>query len=92
MCACGSGIPIQEVAVNGKMVTFIALPLIFERFREQGKSPGDGAGEELMDTVRICTPIPKGEEEAYQEAVVREYTAFWEEKRRWRRGLPITPP
>lgn len=78
-CACGSGIPIQKVMVNGHEVTFIALPLIFERFREQGKGPEDGAAEELMEMVKIYTPIPEGDQEAYEEAVLREYAAFWEE-------------
>jgi len=78
-CACGSGIPIQKVMVNGHEVTFIALPLIFERFREQGKGPMDSAAEELMEMVRIYTPVPEGEEEAYEEAVMRAYAAFWKE-------------
>jgi hypothetical protein len=32
-CACGSGIPVQTVAVDGRAVTLAALPLIFEQFR-----------------------------------------------------------
>ncbi len=80
-CACGSGIPIQKVQVNGKEDTFIALPLIFEQFHQQGKRPEDGAADELMETVKIYTPIPEGEEEAYREAVMREYAAFCEEER-----------
>ncbi len=79
-CACGSGIPIQKVQVNGKEVIFIALPLIFEQFHQQGKPPEDGAADELMETVKIYTPIPEGEEKAYREAVLREYAAFCEEE------------
>jgi hypothetical protein len=29
-----------------------------------------------METVRIYTPVPEGEEEAYQEAVMREYARY----------------
>ncbi|HET89284.1 MAG TPA: hypothetical protein ENN99_00875, partial [Chloroflexi bacterium] len=79
-CACGSGIPIQKVSVNGKEVTFIALPLIFEQFHQQGKSPAGGVAEELMNVVKIYTPIPEGEEETYTEAVLREYAAFYRQK------------
>jgi uncharacterized metal-binding protein len=75
-CACGSGIPVQEVWVDGKAVTFIALPLIFERFRQDGRPPEEGITEELMETVKIYTPIAEGEEEAYKEAVMREYALF----------------
>jgi uncharacterized metal-binding protein len=79
-CACGSGIPVQKVRVNGNEVTFIALPLIFERLHEQGKPPEDGTAEELMETVKIYTPVPEGEEEAYAEAVMREYARYCREE------------
>jgi len=79
-CSCGSGIPIQRVQVDGQEVTFIALPLIFEQFRDAGKLPGDGATAELMETVKVYNPIPNGQEAAYTEAVMREYAAFCQEK------------
>ena len=37
-CSCGSGIPVQNIHVNGQTVTLIALPLIFQHFYEAGKS------------------------------------------------------
>jgi hypothetical protein len=79
-CRCGSGIPVQKVQVNGNEVVFIALPLIFERFHQQGKPAEDGTVEELMETIKIYTPVPEGEEEAYAEAVMREYAAFCREE------------
>jgi uncharacterized metal-binding protein len=79
-CACGSGIPVQKVQVNGDEVTFIALPLIFERFYEQGKPPEDDTADELMEKVKIYTPIPEGEGDAYTEAVMREYVRYCEEE------------
>jgi len=79
-CSCGSGIPIQKVQVDGQEVTFIALPLIFEQFHEAGKLPGDGTAAELMQTVKVYNPIPDGQEAAYTQAVMHEYTAFCQEK------------
>jgi hypothetical protein len=79
-CACGSGIPIQEVAVDGRVVTLIALPLIFQQFHQTGKMPGDGTEAELMQTVKIYNPIPDEQEAAYAEAIMREYAAFCEEQ------------
>jgi uncharacterized metal-binding protein len=79
-CSCGSGIPIQKVQVEGQEVTFIALPLIFEQFRDAGKLPGDGTTAELMETVKVYNPIPDGQEAAYAQAVTREYTTFCQEK------------
>ena len=37
-CSCGSGIPVQDIVINGQMVTLIALPLIFQQFRDAGKA------------------------------------------------------
>src|SRR5512137_1535320 len=31
-CSCGSGIPVQDMVVNGQLVTLVALPLIFQQF------------------------------------------------------------
>jgi hypothetical protein len=80
-CSCGSGIPIQKVDVEGQEVTFIALPLIFTLFRDEGKQPGDGTAAELMQTVKIYNPIPDGQEAAYTQAVMREYAVFCQEKK-----------
>jgi uncharacterized metal-binding protein len=77
-CSCGSGIPVQQVAVDGRVVTLIALPLIFQQFREVGKAPGDGTARELLEVVKIYNPIPGDEEEAYARALLREYAAFYE--------------
>jgi len=79
-CSCGSGIPIQKVQVDGQEVTFIALPLIFEQFRDAAKLPGDDTIAELMETVKVYNPIPDGQETAYTHAVMREYAAFCREK------------
>ena len=79
-CSCSSGIPIQKVQLDGQEVSFIALPLIFEQFRDAGKLPGDGTTAELMETVKVYNPIPDGQEAAYAQAVTREYTAFCQEK------------
>ena len=80
-CSCGSGIPVQQVEVEGQEVTFIALPLIFALFRDEGKLPGDGTAAELMHTVKIYNPIPDGQEAAYTAAVMREYAAFCQEQK-----------
>ena len=79
-CECGSGIPVQKVQVDGKEVTLIALPLIFEQFHQAGKMPGDGTTAELMQIVKIYNPIPDEQEAAYTEAIRCEYAAFWEER------------
>jgi uncharacterized metal-binding protein len=79
-CACGSGIPVQKVIIDGESVTLVALPLIFQNFRDQGKLPQDETARELLDTVKLYNPIPSGAEETYAETLLREYAAFSAEK------------
>jgi DGC domain len=75
-CACGSGIPVQTIAIDGQRVTLVALPLIFAQFHQAGKAPDDGVARELLDSVRIYNPLPADAEASYAEALVRAYTAF----------------
>jgi uncharacterized metal-binding protein len=79
-CACGSGIPIQEMEIEGQVVTLIALPLIFEQFRQAGKPPSDTTARELLDTVKTYNPVPEGADEQYKTVLMREYTAFSEKE------------
>jgi hypothetical protein len=79
-CSCGSGIPIQKVAIDGNVVTLVGLPLIFQQFREAGKPPSDAVQRELYDTVKIYNPIPTGEAETYAYAILREYAAYCEKE------------
>ncbi len=80
-CACGSGIPIQEVVINRQTVTLIALPLIFQQFRDSGKPASQDTTRELLESIKIYNPIPPGEDEAYAEYLEREYAAFCKQQR-----------
>jgi len=75
-CACGSGIPIQKIHVNGKEKTFIALPLIFQTFLESKKTPSESVIGEIMDMVKIYNGIEPAEEAVVFQAVYREYVAY----------------
>jgi uncharacterized metal-binding protein len=75
-CSCSSGIPVQDIIVNGQTVTLVAVPLIFQQFRDAGKSASPGTTQELLETVKVYNPIPPGEDEAYAASLSREYSAF----------------
>ncbi len=75
-CSCGSGIPVQELTISGQRVSLIALPLIFQQFREAGKSPSGETARELMETVKVYNLIPTGKEEEYTVALLSKYAAF----------------
>lgn len=79
-CACGSGIPIQAVAVNGEEVALIALPALFEQFLEAGKRPTAETANALLEQVKIYNPVPDELETAYLEMLQQEYAGFCAEK------------
>ena len=79
-CSCGSGIPVQDIIVNGQTVTLIALPLTFQQFRDSGKPASQDTTRELLETVKIYNPIPPDEDEAYAVALLREYAVFCEQQ------------
>lgn len=79
-CACGSGIPVQQVVIEGQRVTLIALPVIFEQFREAGRLPSEGMAGELLEMVSVYNPIPTGAEESYAGVLLGEYAAFCDAK------------
>ncbi len=75
-CSCGSGIPVQEIQVDGHTVTIVGLPLIFAKLHTDGKTPSNSTERELLEMVRIYNPIPDGDEEIYAVALLSEYQAF----------------
>lgn len=75
-CACGSGIPVQVVTVNGKPVTLIALPPLMEQFRDAGRAPSPETTLELLGQVALYNSVPADGQAAYLETLGREYAAF----------------
>jgi hypothetical protein len=80
-CSCGSGIPIQAIVIDGREVRVVALPLIFGRFRGDGRTSGPGTTADLIEAVRIYNPIPPGDEAPWGRAIAREYDTFCREGR-----------
>ena len=75
-CACGSGIPIQSVRIGDEMTALIALPILFEQFREDGKRPSTETISELLAQLKVYNPVSEEEEPAYVEMLQREYMLF----------------
>ena len=80
-CSCGSGVPVTKVTIDGQTVELVALPLIFRKFREDGRGQDEGALRELFETVKIYNAVPAEAEVGYREAVLREYAAYCEKEK-----------
>jgi hypothetical protein len=72
-CACGSGIPVTTVQIDGQEVQLIALEPILEMayaqgLRADGPLPG-GVPAEIIETVRVYNQFPAGMDATYAAAV-----------------------
>lgn len=80
-CSCGSGIPVQNILVDGHMVSFLALPLILRQARDAGRPPDGATARDLLNLVRIYTPVPDGADDAYAAAILRVYADLCAEQK-----------
>ena len=79
-CSCGSGIPVQEIQIDGHAVTIVALPLIFAKLLADGKTPSNSTERDLLEMVRIYNPIPVGEDEVYTKALLDAYQLYYQQQ------------
>jgi hypothetical protein len=75
-CACGSGIPVQKVMVHGQELTLVALPLIFQNFFQQGKTPGSETAHEMLDMVKIYNAVDSAQEADIEAVVLEAYASY----------------
>jgi len=75
-CACGSGVPVMRIIVDGQEREVVALPLIFENYKEEGKPAVESTANELLEMVKVYNPILPEAENAYQQVLLREYASF----------------
>lgn len=77
-CSCGTRIPSTKLHVAGRAEELLALPLIFQQFRQLGRAP-ESAGNELLAAVKLYNSVPLEDEPTYRDAIVREYARFCRE-------------
>lgn len=79
-CSCGSGIPAKKLTIAGRETEVSALPVIYQSWREAGKTPDQGISPEMLKLLKVYNPIPAGEEEAWKQAISADYVRFCSEK------------
>ncbi len=77
-CSCGSGVPVTKLTIKGQVVEVVALPLIFRQFLQKGRGQDEETKRNLFETVQVYNPVPLEIEEAYRDAVLREYAVLCE--------------
>lgn len=79
-CSCGSGVPVQDLRVDGDTVTVAALPLLLDQFRLSGRLPGPDSARDLLREVALYNRLPDHPEDAYLHALERAFAAFLEDR------------
>jgi uncharacterized metal-binding protein len=105
-CACGSGIPVTTVLLDGRSVQIMALAPILELAYGQGLRAGGPVPAQIMETVHVYNVIPAEDDALWAGAVAlawqeycsgKEVTAMsrWATDRKWisrpRRTRTVTP-
>jgi len=80
-CSCGSGIPVMFLEMDGNKVEVLALPAIFELFRQAAKPATDETATEMLETVRLYNRVPEGAEASWKLALGRAYASYSAETR-----------
>ncbi len=78
-CACGLKLPVQMVEAGSRHLEILGLPLIFENFREQQKTPSAATAKEIMDSVKIYNRIDPVIEADLQMKVEELYSEYLQE-------------
>jgi len=77
-CECGKSAPAGDVLVDGKKVSVIGLPLVFQQLREAGLEPDELSGERLLQAVRVYHGIAPSEEGEWRLALLQGYRDYCE--------------
>lgn len=81
VCSCVSELPAGTVTILGRTARIMGLHLILAQFRDQGKDPDEKTALALLEAVKIYNEVPKTQEKAWREALLREYARFLKEVR-----------
>ena len=80
-CACGSGIPVLRVQLEGQSLELLALPAVFEQLSREGVPPdADTTGETLLKQARIYNDLPREKEPALRSLLAKAYREHCQEK------------
>lgn len=77
-CSCGSGIPVLRLNVDGRTMELLAVPVLFARFREQGRIPSPQVTADLLAQTRVYNAVAPEDESLLSEALDTAYRDYWE--------------
>ncbi len=77
---CGGDWRVKQIRIGGVTVGIVGLTKVLEQVYRLGREPGPETAEELLAMVKTQNWVERSLQESYKEALLREYTAYWEAK------------
>ena len=79
-CECSVNYPSLVIEINNVKTDVVGLPIIFDLFYEQTKSPGQEILNELFEKVKLYNKIPIEAEEHWKNSLKSEYEKYYKSK------------
>ena len=79
-CTCNLDARARQIQIGDGIVGIVGLDDALEQLCSLGRVPGPEAAEELLAAAKGRNYVPRGDEERYRAALLREYAAYWETK------------
>lgn len=79
-CICNLDARVRQIQIGNVIVGIVGLDDALQQLSLLGRSPGPEAAEELLAMIKTRNWVARGSEEDYKEALLREYTWYWEAK------------
>ncbi|MCL7452426.1 MAG: hypothetical protein M8467_05195 [Anaerolineae bacterium] len=77
---CGGDWRVKQIQIGGVTVGIVGLTDVLEQVYRLGSQPCPETAEELLARVKAQNWVERKSERDYREALLREYTAYWEAK------------
>jgi hypothetical protein len=71
---------VRQIQIGNVPVGVVGLDDALEQLYRLGRKPGPETAEELLAMIKTRNWVARNSEEDYKEALLREYSAYWETK------------
>ncbi len=80
-CSCGSGIPVLRLTLAGRTVELLAVPAVFDQFRQEGRAPSPETAAALLTQARLYNDLSAIDETVLIQALDAAYREEWAGRR-----------
>lgn len=78
---CGGGGQEMRIRVGDVIIGLVGLQDAMAMLYDENREPGPEAADELLAIITARNYVSRSAEERYKDALLREYTAYWAERK-----------